>query len=378
VVFYSQGAIQEVTADNPYTVWSAPDLIDSYGWVGSHIASVNDAAGNMHVVYTDQAERELRYAYRPAGGSWQLQTILTTPQEYLYIRDADIDLNGQGRAQIVYQLYDAHTQRSSLKYLAWSGASWIPVPTGTTDDIEGCDPSLELNSANAIFIAYNRCDYINDNLWLAIYNGSWSNQQVDPDEGTSNASLFVKENGHMYLSYNRYEYPTGDLRFAYKEDSVNWNIQDVADTTYTPTNTSLVMDGDGHPHIAFITQNGVYGDYSLKEAAWSGSQWQITPLTTLTEYTEPRLAIDTQDHLHLAYTDYDHLAYASESASVWTFTNPVDAPPVDPDFIFGATSNIAISFNAQGLPVIFYDGEMDLKVAEMSIEQLTFLPLTVR
>ena len=61
----------------------------------------------------------------------------------------------------------------------------------------------------------------------------------------------------------------------------------------------MVLDGDGHVHIAFITQSGVYGDYSLKHAAWSGSQWQIIPIATLAEYTEPRPAIDVQDHLHL-------------------------------------------------------------------------------
>ena len=362
LVFYSGGSIQEVTTDNPYTVWTSPSSIVSYGWVGSHIAAVNDAAGNLHVAYTDHAERVLRYAYRPAGGSWQLQTILTTPQDYLYIRDVDIDLNGQGYAQIVYQLYDAHVQRSRLKYMAWSGSVWVQVPTGATEDLEGCDPSLELIGANAIYIAYNRCDYINDNLWLAIYNGSWSNHQVDADEATSNASLYVKENGHMYISYNRYEYPSGDLRYAYKEDSLNWNIQDVSDTTYTPTNTSLVFDGDGHPHIAFITRGGVYDDYSLKHAAWSGSQWQITPVTTLAEYTEPHLAIDIQGNLHLAYTSHYHPAYATRATSGWIFTDPVDAPPVDPDFSFGVTSNIAISFNAQGLPVLFYDGEMDQRL----------------
>jgi len=130
LVFFTGGTIQEVYADAPYTTWSPSGLVDTYAWVGAHIAAASDPAGNVHVAYTDHAEHELRYAYRPAGGDWQLQTIVTIPEDYLYILDTDIDLNGQGYPQVVYQLYDQHEQRSRLKYMAWNGAVWAQSRAG--------------------------------------------------------------------------------------------------------------------------------------------------------------------------------------------------------------------------------------------------------
>jgi len=378
LAFLAEGALLQANTDATQTTWSTTTQIDASGWVGSHIAMVADAAGNLHVTYTDQTETELRYAQRLVGGPWRYQSVLTAPENYL-IRATDIDLDGENNPQIVYQLYDKVEQRSALKYVAWVNAFWEPVPTGDPDDIEGCDPSLELNSSGAIYIAYNRCDYINENLWLAIYNGSWSTQLVDPDVDTGYPSLYVNEDGHMYISYNRYEYPNGDLRYAYKEDSVNWNILDVTPTPYTYTGTSLAMDRFGRPRIAYVTQDGIYGDFLLNLASWNGFQWLVEPVTTTdTDFVFPHLAIDAQDKPHLAFLTERHPAYAVKDGGEWAFSIPVDRPPLAPDFEFPATSNLSLAFGPTGDPVLVYDGEQDLKAAHMRLEFLTFLPLTVR
>ena len=378
LAFLADGVLLQANTDSTQAVWATPTQIDAAGWVGTHIAMVADAAGNLHVTYTDQSETQLRYAQRLVDGPWRYQTVLSAPENDL-IRATDIDLDGENNPQIVYQLYDEVEQRSTLKYVAWVSAFWEPMPTGDPDDIEGCDPSLELSSNGAIYIAYNRCDYVNENLWLAIYNGSWSTQNVDHDADTGYPSLYVNEDGHMYVSYNRYEYPSGDLRYAFKEDSLNWNIQDVAPTPYTYTGTSLAVDSNGVPHIAFVTQDGIYGDFLVNLASWDGLQWVVdSPTTTDTDFVFPHLAIDAQDKPHLVYLSERHPAYAVKDGGAWAFTVPVDRPPSAPDFDFPATSNLGLAFGPTGDPVLVFDGEQDLKAAHMRFEFLTFLPHAVR
>ena len=85
------------------------------------------------------------------------------------------------------------------------------------------------------------------------------------------------------------------------------------------------------------------------------------------------LAMDEQNRPHLAFPCQYHLCYATQDESGWVITDPVDRPPADPDDDFGTTRSVAIGLGSQGLPVIVYDGELDLKIAELEEEMLLFL-----
>lgn len=378
VTLFANGAIQQIYADPPYHAWSAPSVIFASGWVGAYNAVVSDAAGNLHTASTDLTERELHYAFRASGGVWQTQIIHTYTEDYLFIRHIDIDLNGQGDPQIVYELYDQHTQRSKVIFMAWTGQFWIQMPTGPSQDLEGCSPSLELDAYGIIYIAYNRCDFIHDNLWLAIYENNWTYQEVDPDPGTTDPSLYVQDSDHIHISYSRYAYPEGDLRYAYQEGSPSWNIQDVAPVTYTGTDTSLALDSAGKPHIAYVTQTGIYGDFIVNLASWDGLHWQVEPVSlTDTDFISPRLALDSQDRPHIAFTSERHPAYAVRDGADWAFTIPVDSPPIHPEMIPYYTSSVSLALVGEA-PVLVYNAEGDLKAARLSLEYLSFLPITIR
>lgn len=378
VTLFAGGAVQQIYADPPYHAWSAPSEIFASRWVGAHNAVVSDAVGNLHAAYTDQTERELHYASRAPGEPWQFQTVRTYAEDYLFIRALDIDLSGQGHPQIVFELYDQHTQRSKIIFMAWTGQFWIQMPTGPSQDLEGCSPSLELDAYGIIYIAYNRCDFIHDNLWLAIYENNWTYQEIDPEAGTTAPSLYVQDPDHIHVSYSRYEYPEGDLRYAYQEGSPSWDIQDVAPVTYTPTGTSLALDSAGKPHIAYVSQTGIYGDFIVNLASWDGLFWQVEPVSmTDTDFVSPRLALDTQDRPHIAFTSERHPAYAVRDGGEWAFTIPVDSPPIHPEMIPSSTHHLSLALAADK-PVLVYNAEGDLKAARLSLEFLSFLPITIR
>jgi len=374
LTFFSNGVLLNTTSSSPLFVWSAPSEIDRTGWVGYHIALATSQAGDLHIVYTDEDEKQLRYAHRSAGGAWHLETVLETGADLL-IYATDIDLDTNGRPHIVYQEYNDNNLRSVLRYVSWSGSAWLNHGNASQASHGGCDPSLELDDANIVYIAYNDCDYINDNLVLANYDGSWHYQTVDPDEATSHASLVVNDQGYLYISYTFYDYPNSKVRFAKKEGGLNWTLQDAA-TSPAITDTSLGLDSAGVPRIAFVEEN--FSDYIVKLASWNGQQWLVESVTTTSYWSEARLAIDGQDRLHLAFECWHHPCYGVKDGSSWAITDPVDRPPADPDYSSGITSSIAIGLGSGGQPVIAYDGELDLKVAEMIEEMWVFLPMTIR
>lgn len=370
MTFYTGGKLLVTGNTPPSSTWSTPTEIDATGYTGNHIAMVAGASGDLHVVYTDLAEKKLRYAHRLAGGAWQIETVLEAANKLL-IRAADIDLDTNNRPQIVYQEYNEIDQRSALKYSYWSGSAWVSMGAVHQASHNGCAPSLELDGANTIYIAYNDCDYINDNLTLAIYNGTWQYQSVDPAADTSSASLVVDDDGHIYIGYVLSDYPNTKVRYARKEDTVDWVIEDAASAN--AISASLVLDSAGKPRIAYVVD--VFPDYAAKLAYWDGQQWLQDTVAATTTWSQARLAIDGQDRLHLAYACEYYPCYAVKDGSAWTVTEPVDRPPADPDEDFGDTKYLAIGLNSEAMPVIVYDGELDLKAAELKDEMLLFMPM---
>lgn len=373
LAYYTGGALKTVHKSPPLYFWSAPVTIASTGYWGKTIAMVASPTGDLHVVYSDYWGKQLRYAHRSVGQDWQIETLITLTEDF-EIRAADISLDPNGRPHIVYQEYYSIDQHSALKVIYWSGTTWVSMGSVHQPGHNGCAPSLDLDTVSQIYIAYNDCDYIHDNLTLATYDGSWHYQTVDSDAKTSNASLQVDVNGTVYISYTLYDYPNNILRLATKEVGVAWNVKDI--TTGKFYKTSLALDAAGAPMIAFTED--VYPDYAAKFTYWDGYQWQFDSVATI-DRNEIKLAVDPIDRSHLAFIcGQYHLCYAVKDGASWTITDPVDGPSFYPDYNFGTTNSIAIGFGSLGLPVIVYDGENDLKAAEMFEYQLVFLPLVLR
>jgi hypothetical protein len=373
LTFYSGGVITNTRNGSPSYVWSSPLEIDQTGWVGYHIAAVASPVGELHVVYTDQSERELHYARRSVSGAWQTEMILQTANnDYVYAADIDVDTNGH--PHIIYENYNSNNQTHVLKYRAWSGNAWLDMGVASQAAHSGCDPSLELDTANIVYIAYTDCNYIDDNLVLAQYDGSWHYDTIDPDPNTITPSLVVNDQGFLYVSYINYDYPDSKLRFAKNEGSVDWGIIDVADTE--ARSTSLALDSSGKPRIAYLVDN--YPDYVVRLAHWDGLQWLIETVKDTVYWGETRLVIDSQDRWHVAFSNWSDPVYAVKEGANWVITDPIDSPPADPDLSFLETSYTAIALDGDEMPVVLFNGEYDLKAAQMVEEHLLYLPLTIR
>ncbi len=135
----------------------------------------------------------------------------------------------------------------------------------------------------------------------------------------------------------------------------SWHSQCVDCPNFIDDTTprSIVVDGDGHPHVA-------YGGDHLYHAWHNGTSWQIETADEGSSVGSwASLTLDDDDYPHISYYDWDNkdLKYAHWDGSVW-ITETVD-------LIGGWDSAIALDSNAR--PHIAYRyatfGGMDLKYA---------------
>ena len=93
-----------------------------------------------------------------------------------------------------------------------------------------------------------------------------------------------------------------------------WQIETVYDWAATAC-TSIALDSDGHPHISFSD------GFTLKLASWDGNAWHVETVDSELwpgEYSS--LVLDGADHPHIAYYDAftnDDLKYAYWDGSTW-------------------------------------------------------------
>jgi cell division septation protein DedD len=100
----------------------------------------------------------------------------------------------------------------------------------------------------------------------------WDSVIVDPLRNCGiGTSLSVDSSDLPHISYYGASGQTSDLRYANYNGS-SWNIQILANASWVSqqlSTTSLVLDSNGFPHIAYIDE------FKLHYCYWNGSRWSI-------------------------------------------------------------------------------------------------------
>jgi len=146
----------------------------------------------------------------------------------------------------------------------------------------------------------------------------WVFEMVDDedDSGPEN-SLVLDSNGYPHIAYDHNIFPDEeDLRYALK-DVDGWHIELVDDEySYQGGFCSLALDSQDHAHIAYLKYGP--GDPNLNYAHWDGSQWLIETVDVIGQCNEAiSIIIDSQDHPHIAYSSNWYLRYAHWDGNEW-------------------------------------------------------------
>jgi hypothetical protein len=294
------------------------------GWTGSTLAAGGeqsvmrfDAAGGLHVVYHDVTDTDLKYLYRPAGGTFATPVALDAGANEIgwYI---SLDFDPAGGLHVAYHDETA----DDLKYVHKpAGGNWAaPETLESTGDI-GEDTALRVDASGTLHLVYH--DYSNNRLKYLSKpaGGNWSSPAViDTAAGWYN-SMALDTTGALHLSY--YATTALDLRYLTKPAGGEWSSPRTLDSAGdVGMHTSLALDASGGIHIAYHDNGNKRLKYVVKPP---GNDWSSPVLVdsagSVGSYAS--LAVASSGVLHVAYRDITKtdLKYAYRSLSgKWTTT----------------------------------------------------------
>lgn len=291
-------------------------IIDSEGNVGARSSLGLDTLNMPHISYSDDTNLALKYAYFN-GSNWSLETVDSTGASP---SNNSLAMDHNNLPHISY--YDAAQDKP--KYAYWTGSAWeiqtIDLAYG------GQFTSIAVDSNNLPHISILIKFYSIYHLRYAHWNGSaWDIQEVDSDNYAGiYSSITVDENDRPVIAYGTLQ---GTLKSASWNGS-SWDLQIVAESVYLSPNgaVALSLDLSEFPRIIYQVERWT-GDpiHTLNQAAWDGGQWDFETIDTASEAGGPTsLVLDENGNTKVAYRagvvvngSPADLSYASFDGNVW-------------------------------------------------------------
>jgi len=162
----------------------------------------------------------------------------------------------------------------------------------------------KLNSNAFIFSSYECLSVPKSDEWNKIL--------VDDFSGTvANTSIDVDENGYPHIAYH--DSTAHALKYAYY-DGNQWHYETVHNTGNTGLTPFIKIDSNGHPHIAWLN----YSIHYIQYAYHDGTNWNFHTFSGYWPH-EVSMDLDSHDRPHVTYfTDGpDNIMYAWYDGSTW-------------------------------------------------------------
>jgi hypothetical protein len=276
-----------------------------------------------HVAFRRNHTRTVMHAWQ-SGGTWSTETIGRS--DGTFTTSLAIDADGNPAVSYGNGLYFGNLMFARKTAGSWDGSI---VAHGTMADA-GQYSSLVFDQRGVPHITYNDGQVL-ASLYYASLNtttGTWEFSLIDDDKPYTgdagySSSLQIDAAGHPHVAYISDD-PWG-LRYATSQDGVNWTVTKLDELDRmnifwrTYTGVSLALDSRGYPHISYYNQTSTdRSPAELRYLSWNGNAWDRETVVTLTKRDlTTSLAIDAQDIPHIAYCDVAEksLKYATRSAS---------------------------------------------------------------
>lgn len=187
-------------------------------------------------------------------------------------------------------------------------------------------------------------------------DSSWSTVQVDPDAHCFAAQLAVGGDGSNHIVY--LDENTDTLRYA-TDVSGSWNVSGI-DGAAGAEFYQLALDSGDHVHLAYLLFTGQAGDcFQLVYMTNASGSWQSTVVADGQVY--PAIAVDGAGFAHIAYVSDTAVGgsypvhYLNDVSGAWTDSTVAES--ADPKTL------VAIAVDAAGHAQLVYKSQVQLEYA---------------
>jgi hypothetical protein len=287
-----------------------------------------DKDNTPHVVFRNNVTRNILHAWQ-SDGVWTAEKV--GPSAGTFTTSITIDDGGNPAISYGDGIYLGNLMLARKITGSWERTI---VARGSAADA-GQHSSLAFDQWGIPHITYNDGQILGSLYYATLDTipGIWKFSLIDDggipyigDAGYS-PSLKIDAGGHPHVAYISDD-PWG-LRYATSRDGVNWTITNLDELgrmnffSRTYTGPSLALDSREYPHISYLNHTTRYtAPVELRYLSWDGTAWNRESVITLNkrDFTTS-LAIDAQDVPHIAYCDVGEgsVNYATRSPSgVWS------------------------------------------------------------
>ncbi|MBN1661900.1 MAG: VCBS repeat-containing protein [Anaerolineae bacterium] len=268
-----------------------------------------DGDGRPHIAFRDEAGQDLEYTTYDGTG-WQIETVHSSDNTG-GTPSLAIDPGGRPHVSWVY-----HEPSHSVMYGKDDGTAW------QIDTVSGGSwpkwTSLALDSAGAPHISYftDLDSGTTANALMHAWNdGAWHLERIDgPSLDGMFTSLALDSQGHPHIAYSHVSGKA--LKYAWYDGT--WHIETVYSDGQIFGEVALALDASNLPHIAHIDRSRNTIEYFWNdESSWLSE----TVSSAVGGYGAISLRLDSLNQPHVTYPDLDgtdaQVQYAYRDAGTW-------------------------------------------------------------
>lgn len=292
------------------------EVVDAGPWVGRWASLALDSADRPHISYYDWNNTCLKYAHWD-GATWQTQAVECDGNVGW---DTNLVLDDADHPHISYTKV---ANRQDLRYAHWNGAQWIieTIDAGN-DSLVGGDNSLALDSTGRPHVSYNDSGPGAEpySLKHAVRDGgTWITETLETGGFIGSNSLAIDDADHLHIVY---EAADEDSHIKYTTwNGTSWHTETILTHEDFLDGISLVLDGEQRPHFSCYKEVG--DTRELHYVAWDGATWQNEiadmNLEGVNWMEATSLVLSGNGVPHIAYhlEDLALLGYAHKSGGTW-------------------------------------------------------------
>ena len=237
-------------------------VVDNSADMGKWSKIAHDSSGNPHIVYFDDTNDQLMYAYYNTSiGAWHREVIATSHSSITVYRYnstysyADISITASDIVNIVFieKGSDRHTQCNILSGAV--GSSLGEIEIYDYDSINSpyyyylVNPSITSTDSEIHITFYN---YITETFhyYYSTNGHEWYTSNIDESLNVGlKSDLALSTTGELYCSYS--EQDGNMIRLGFQDENGVWFNIPIDPGSTLDNHSSLAVDSDGAVHVAY-------------------------------------------------------------------------------------------------------------------------------